>query len=287
MMERVYLSFGAGVQSTALAMLAINRDPRLLEVTEGRVPSVALFADTGDERAETYGHVWRMADVFQSAGMRYEIVRRKGEISLSGHVIGRATDGKGSISTPPLFLDTPSRSTERGKALRGCTRDFKARPLDRRAKAIFEATHKRPVEQWIGISRDEVERMRDSDQKWRSVRYPLVWMGWTRAKCAGYVAKQRYLDGSTMIPGRSACVFCPFHHASEWRRVKNSAEDWARALEFDEQLRQAHAAHGHIAGLSGVPYLTTELKPLRECSFDANSGQLSLWGEECSGLCGV
>lgn len=42
MSTRAYMSFGGGVQSTAIAMLAINRDERLLKATGGVVPELYI-----------------------------------------------------------------------------------------------------------------------------------------------------------------------------------------------------------------------------------------------------
>jgi len=46
---RRYVSFGGGVQSSALALLCMNHDARLLAVTGGALPELFMFADTGDE----------------------------------------------------------------------------------------------------------------------------------------------------------------------------------------------------------------------------------------------
>lgn len=296
---RVYLSFGAGVQSTALALLAINQDERLLEVTDGLLPSAAFFADTGDERVATYDHVWRMAPLFGEAGIAYHVVQRDGESSLSDHVRRKTEAEENGIDLPPFFLDVvesnatlldmllpPSLRSE-GMARRGCTRAFKARPLDKYARRFFKADRHNPVEQWMGISRDEMDRMRDSDRKWKKHHYPLVWMGWHRHHCAEYVNAHAYADGAPIAAGRSACVYCPYHDNRSWREVQADPRDWDRAVAFDTWLRQAHEEHGRIAGLNGVPYLTRELLPLTECEFEDHPGQIDLFADECEGLCGI
>ena len=44
-----YVSFGGGVQSTAVAMMVIERHPDLIRVMGDVRPELWLFADTGDE----------------------------------------------------------------------------------------------------------------------------------------------------------------------------------------------------------------------------------------------
>ena len=48
MNDRIVVNFGGGVQSTALAYLAINRDPDFIKACGG-LPLRWIFADTGDD----------------------------------------------------------------------------------------------------------------------------------------------------------------------------------------------------------------------------------------------
>lgn len=60
------LSLGAGVQSTAVALMALA----------GELPPLdaAIFADTGWEPPAVYGHLWKLADEFRKAGVPLYVV---------------------------------------------------------------------------------------------------------------------------------------------------------------------------------------------------------------------
>jgi hypothetical protein len=285
--SRCYMSFGGGIQSTALAFLAVNRDPRLLAVSDGLVPEVYLFADTGDERTKTYDHVWRMAHVIERHGFELHTVHRGAE-SLSEHVLNRASTGERGISMPPVFVETSTG--KHAPARRGCTQDFKVKPLDRYAKRHFSdaIANGDVVQQWYGISRDEAARMRDCADKWRTFFYPLVLMGWSRWHCERYLAGQTYLDGRPVEVVRSSCVFCPFHDLEEWRSVRSDSHEWEKARAFESRLMAAHDTHGSVAGLKSRPYLTRVGVMLDDLDLEeVDDGQLHLWDNECLGVCGV
>lgn len=53
------------------------------------------------------------------------------------------------------------------------TREYKLDPIRRKVRELHEAAGRRPVEQWLGISLDEIGRMRTSDVRYITHRYPL------------------------------------------------------------------------------------------------------------------
>lgn len=273
----IVVSFGAGVQSTALAQLCLEEDPRLLAVTEGRLPDVFLFADTGDEPRALYPHLERMFRDLRGAGYRCEVVRREGP-TLSEHVLERAEAGERGISMPPLFVPREKRSG-RMPVRRGCTRDFKIKPLDQRCRSLFPKAKR--IEKWLGISQDEVQRMKADSGRFL-FRHPLVDMRWRRSDC------ERYLKERGLTAERSACVYCPFHSNREWLRVREDPEDWAKVVQFDRALRAAYDQHGSVAGLRGDPSLHPSGLPIEDVDF--GGAQESLWQDwqvECGGVCGV
>ena len=54
------------------------------------------------------------------------------------------------------------------------------------------------------------------------------------------------------------------------------------AVEFDNQVR-------HMAGMDAEVFVHSNCKPLSDIALrsDTERGQLTLWNEECSGMCGV
>lgn len=89
------------------------------------------------------------------------------------------------------------------------------------------------------------------------------------------------------IPPRSACSFCPFHSDDEWRNLKeNHPEDWSKAVQFERNLIAASAKQ---EVLKGTPYLHESCVPLDQVDLKTrpSHGQLNLFRNECTGLCGV
>lgn len=299
-----YVSFGAGTQSTALAFLVINRDERLRERARlgpddsPHWPDIFLFADTGDEPRAVYRHTWEMAKLFDYHDIEFRIVRGE-ERSLSDHVIEKADDGEGGISTPPLFVGgTDKRGRHTGIPIRrSCTADFKARPLDREAKRYWTERLGHDdfsVVQWLGISSDEKRRMRESGELWRFYRYPLIEMGWTRWHCQQYLQGQTYLDGSPVEIVRSSCVYCPFHSKEEWRHIRDSdSDDWARAKAFQDEIYSIYERDDGFAGVKKKPHINRWAKPIEELDLSDDDDQLDMWDEYafqgvgCVGHCGV
>lgn len=278
---RSVVSFGGGVQSTALALLALENHPELVRAMGEAIPRLWLFADTGDEPRAVYAHVDRMRERIVAAGLDFVTVSAG---RLSDHVIEKASAGQRGISMPPMFVKT--RDGDTMPVRRGCTRDFKAKPLDaeiRRRCGVRRGYKGDPfVRQWYGISADESQRMRISQDAWRTFEYPLVRMGWSRERC------HRFLDDRGVNAPRSACVFCPFHSASEWRRIMADPYERARVEAFEASVHRAYQAHGTVAGLDSRPYLHRSRIAIG--SVDHDGGQRSLWStwdQECSGVCGV
>jgi len=213
----VVCSWGGGVQSTAIAEMSIRGDlPRA---------DLYVFADTGDEPQEVYDHVEWMSARMKEAGLNFMTVTRDGYGSISEHVVGNASIGKRGISMPPMYVATTDGGTM--PVRRGCTFDFKAKPLDKAIKKHFNIPRRKKgkpydgpvVEHWLGISLDEAQRMKESQVPWRKFVYPLVDRFIKRVDCNRYLAKH-----GIKAP-RSACHYCPFHSNNEWRRIKAMPED--------------------------------------------------------------
>ncbi len=307
-MDRHYLSFGAGIQSTAIALLALARDPRLLDVTGGAVPSLYVFADTGDEPAALYPHVEKMRALIEASGAHFEIVKRtlrgKPTPTLGDHIIKSARGGESNMEQLPFFIrreDAPlweggPLSGTRGIVPRRCTGKYKIDAIKRAVRKYFGLPTRgglrkgqEPVTGWLGISADETQRLMGKGAKWLDYLHPLWEMKWHRADCHNYLNRgHAYLDGEPVQAMRSACVYCPFHSVVEWRNVKAVPADWKRALEIDEALEAGRKEHGHIAGLDNPVFLTDQLRRLRDIDLtESDDPQQQLWDNECAGICGV
>lgn len=148
------LSLGAGVQSTTLALMAARG-------VIGPMPDCAIFADTGAEPSAVYRHLeWLCSGVLPFP------VHRVAEASGLVEIIGKKRPTGEWVHMPiPAFI-----AGKDGRAAllnRSCTQDYKLRPIRRKVRELVGLTGKRSpkspvVEQWIGISMDEVSRMKES-----------------------------------------------------------------------------------------------------------------------------
>jgi hypothetical protein len=266
------LSLGAGVQSTTLALMAAHG-----EITP--MPDCAVFADTGWEPRTVYEHLaW---------------LRSPNVLPFPVHIVSagdiranllRAGQGERWTSIPAFTRTVRGIRIEIGMIRRQCTKDYTIRPIRRKVRELAGLAHRRsptePVaEQWIGISFDEVIRMKPSFEPWQVNRWPLIEMAMTRQDCRRWLERHDY-----PIPPKSACVGCPFHSDAEWRRLRDhDSEAWAQAIEVDGVLRTG------LRGIRGEVFLHRSGVPLGQADLSTpeDDGQLDLWGNECAGLCGV
>jgi hypothetical protein len=77
------------------------------------------------------------------------------------------------------------------------------------------------VEQSIGISTDEFMRAKDSGVRYLRNVFPLIDLGWDRARCVEYLAERGF--GHTVNPPAS----CPFHGNTGWRWIRDNDPDGA------------------------------------------------------------
>lgn len=134
----------------------------------------------------------------------------------------------------------------------------------------------------IGISTDEAQRMKPSRMPYIRSVWPLIDLNMSRSACIQWMT-----DRGFPVAPRSACTFCPFHGDEEWIRLRDeSPADFAAAVQFEKDLQHSCTQQ---EVLKGVPYLHDSCKPLDKVAF-ANApshAQLSQFGNECEGLCGV
>jgi hypothetical protein len=263
------ISLGAGVQSTTLYWLACRG-----EITPR--PDRAIFADTQAEPPEVYRHLEAMK-AHPEATIPIDVVTIG---SLERDILD-PKEGKRFAAIP---LRVQSRDGRSNSLLRRqCTREYKLAPIQKRCRELLglkprqRAAGRFIVEQWIGISIDEAHRAKPSRVKWITTRHPLLFdVPMRRRDCKRWLERHGYT-----IPVKSACYFCPYHDDATWERMKAEQPDiWAKAVLFDKAVR-----HG-LRGVQEDAYLHRSLVPLDEVDFDP-SQNMSLFGEECEGMCGV
>jgi len=184
-MPREMISFGAGVNSVAMAVMLVNNGWR----------GPIVFADTGGEHPETYCYLEYFGRWLAERGMEITVL---------------------SPATHPELYDKRERATGtleefclmRGivplLASRWCSQEWKQRALDKWRKA-----HDIPIT-LQGICASEPRRIRDDP----FVRYPLYEDDITRGECGRIIQR-----AGLQVPIKSGCFFCPGQRLASWQRL--------------------------------------------------------------------
>tara|TARA_Y100000034_G_C6809655_1_gene363784 strand:+ start:119 stop:1021 length:903 start_codon:yes stop_codon:yes gene_type:complete len=281
------ISYGAGTQSTAMLLMGLTGELHAK-------PDFGVFADTGGEPKEVYDYLYLIKDyVKKEFDFDIIIVKKKGN-NIVDDLLNPKISKHGNVYipyAPPLFI----KHTEGGKNYminRYCTTTYKIEPFHRYIKKRLHIKRNNPeqskmIEQWMGISMDEMQRMRTSRDWYLVLRYPLVEMEMVRNESIRLV--ERF---GLPTPPRSACTFCPYHNVHQWKSIKkNFPDEFQEVIEFEKQV-QERLKEQEKKGKStykGVPYFHSSCKPIGEVNFGEE--QYDLFGDgflnECDGLCGI
>lgn len=156
------LSLGAGVQSSTLALMAAKGEI-------GPMPDAAIFADTGWEPRKVMEYLdWLET---QLPFPIYRVMHKDGLLN--------AIKGDGRLAAVPFF------TSGGGMGQRQCTAEYKLTPIRKKTRELlgYEPRKRIPensVTTWIGISLDESIRMKPSQDKWITNRWPLIELNMTR-----------------------------------------------------------------------------------------------------------
>jgi len=270
------LSLGAGVQSSTLALMA---SLGLLNYSV----DFAIFADTGAEPRSVYEWL--------------DWLEKKLTFPVKRVSAGNLRDDL--LSTEPgRFASIPAFTMYSGRVgmtRRQCTREYKVEPIQRAVRALLGLKHGErgprtvEVQQLIGISLDEMGRMKDSGKPYIENVFPLVEMRMTRQHCLDWMQYRGFPR-----PAKSACTFCPYHDDAMWRDMKlNDPESFTSAVEVDRALRGDAPVRAR-RGMDGDVFIHRSCKPLEEVDFRSaeDMGQQSLFDplgfqNECEGMCGI
>ena len=253
------ISLGAGKQSSYMLLTA-------LEGAYKFKPDFAIFSDTGCEPEYVYEYVTRLKD-YVKAKYDFDIV-----IVSAGNIIEDTLnylDGnRGRVAALPLRL-----SGNGGLIMRQCTNDYKIAPLRKYLQTIRNESK---IRLWIGISLDEIERIKESGVKYIENYYPLIEKKIRIDQIINWFRKNEMKE-----PGKSACLICPFHSDNYWKMFKKQFPDeFEKACKFDDAIR-------NYPNLKRQTFLSKHLKPLRDIDFTMQPSLFPELIEECSGLCGL
>lgn len=270
-----FLSFGGGVQSTTMLMMALDG---LIER-----PDHVIFSDTGWEPKSTYRIVDFAKAACEKEGLPFHVVS-SGNIRADMIRAHTANSGQydGHFVTMPLFVRANDGSI--GMIKRQCTSEYKLAPIRKKQRELlgYKPRQRIPAhtaETLIGITIDEARRAAPSRDSWVDNLYPLIDpLKLTRADCQAW-----WETHFPHIPlGKSSCIGCPFKSDAGWRHMKlTDPAAFEDACDFDAAVRGA-------TGLRGEAYLHSSCKPLREINFNEGQGELDLDDQVlCAGGCGL
>lgn len=253
------VSYGGGVQSTALLVLA----------AQGRIDfPLFLFANTGDDSENS-----RTLTFVREVAMPYA---REHGIELVE--LQRVLRGGGTrtlfqeVMTQDRSIPIPARMGAGGFGRKKCTDRFKIAVVRREVRRRG-ATPDNPAVVAIGISTDEIDRAGageavDPRDPTRLRSYPLLDLGISRQDCRRIIT-----EAGLPVPPKSACAFCPLHDKEAWRTLRREqSEEWDRAVLVDVTIRERARRIGR--GDMGLVSPTIPL-PL------AVDDQMALFGDGC------
>ena len=249
-MSLTTISYGGGVQSTAMVVLA----------TQGRLGydvDAALFANVGDdsEHPATLDYVRNVAIPWAAErGLPvYELQREMRDGT-------RRTLWEDLTRDNSRSIDIPMRMDNGAPGNRNCTQTYKVKVVGRWLKDKG-ASADDPATVCIGISTDEITRVSNKRaMPYERPVYPLIDLGLDRSACQRLIA-----EAGLPVPPKSSCYFCPFHRPQMWSEMRrDEPELFWKAADLEATLIARRATLG-----KDPVYLTRFAKPLAEAIGEA------------------
>ena len=240
----VVLSCGAGMQSTALALMSCEnkliKDGKWFRkdgTIHEKVPiyDAIMFCDLGLEPSWVYDQVYFIQSACEWAGIPFYI--------LSSNLYSHYTEKFGKervVSIPFWSLD---EDRKKGKMMRNCTLEVKICIMQKFVRLNLLGYKKgqrtktediKAHEMHLGFSKEEARRCRENPHKMFVNKFPLIDMNLTRADNYAYIKDVWGLETKA-----SACCFCPFHTKYCIGYIKDQdEEEYEKTVEFDRMLER-------------------------------------------------
>jgi DNA-directed RNA polymerase subunit RPC12/RpoP len=208
----IFLSCGAGVQSTAIAIM----------IEQGKIerPDVVLMADCGWEKQSTWDYVHSVIiPRLNNVGVDFKIVK------TTDYYSNELFDNRGYLVLPAFRVTEDEKIRFKTR----CSGVWKNKTIMRwlREQGV------KSCECWLGISTDEYSRTKESGLKWYKHRYPLIEANMSRAHCLEMIRHFGWPE-----PNRTSCVICPMQDNGAWKQLKlNYPDDFAKAVKAEERIR--------------------------------------------------
>ena len=244
MTERVYLSLGAGLQSSVLALMA--------DTDQLPTPVAAVFADTR----------WEPPHVYETLRYIQDTVSYPVHVVSAGSLPDDMMDG---MQRNERWVSAPFFTRPDGMMRRQCTDEYKIRPVHKKIRELEGLKPRQrypktrpPVTMWQGLTWDEMERMKTTnDHWWVQLGYPLIDRKLRRSDMAGLWAE---LAPDQPLPGKSACIGCPYHTRANWVELEERYPILVADTAGIEHTLQGFAEQAGVH----VPYMHRDRIPLLE-----------------------
>lgn len=229
------LSCGAGMQSTALALMACENAKEPGKYPLVPIYDLVVFCDLGKEPSWVMDQVEFIRCACEDAEIRFEILKSPlYEDYLRDF-------GKRRVVSIPFW--TVGTDEKKGKMMRNCTMDYKIGLIQKFVRWEILGYRKgqrvkpediKAHEMHIGFSWEEKQRCKENPHKMFVNKFPLVEMGLERKDNYSYIR-----DVWGLITRASACTFCPFHRNYFFQHLKeNEPGEYSDLVEFDEMLER-------------------------------------------------
>lgn len=230
------LSCGAGMQSTALALISCDQTRNDIKHTEVPRYDAVIYCDLGNEPLWVKNQVLFLKKACHECEIPFYILQS----NIYEDYMQKF--GTGRVSSIPFW--TLDENDKKGRiARRACTVDYKVLMIQKFVR--YELLGYRPYQRnrsddigahelHIGFSGEETQRMFDSKHPIFVNRFPLIEMGWERSDCYGYNLEEWKLDSKA-----SACLICPFHKNYFFQYLMHHfPSDYASVVNFDAMLEE-------------------------------------------------
>lgn len=183
---RYFLSLGLGVQSSTLLFMIHDKFINY-EV------DFAIFADTQWKPYWVYDYLEYIKSIIK---IPIVIISRG---NLRADTLKKANNSK--------FVDIPLH-TNNGLAKRQCTTNYKIEPINYYVHKYYQLSIQDNIcGQLLGISSDEITRVKVNKIKSIKNIYPLIELDYSREDCLSYLKERGY-----KLPKKSACIGCPYRN---------------------------------------------------------------------------
>jgi hypothetical protein len=223
-LNKIVWSYGGGTQSIAIALL----------VAKGKlpVPDRIVYADTGGEMDEVMDYLHTYINPLLKSTV-------KREVEIIPHSYAKVDFYRNDKLLIPAY-------TSSGKFPTYCSKEWKVYVIRRYLGGSKEIRDM--IIMWLGMSTDEVHRIKESDVKYIHNHWPLCdiprHMNYgilmSRKDCKDLIRECGY-----PTPPSSACVWCPNLSDEQWDRMKKySPKNFEKAQQIQDMIYERDGQDG-------------------------------------------